>query len=153
MDREIQRRLQWVQLYQETGDAGLVCRRCGISRPTLRKWWKRYQQDGESGLVNQSRRPHHSPNTKVGQQEEQLILNLRKTRNLGARRIQSELKRLHEIFLSLATVHKVLQKHVSNRLKSASGKPITFGMPVPYRVSGFRWTPAKSLLAGISTPL
>lgn len=87
MDREIQQRLQWVRLCQETGNAGLVCRRCGISRPTLRKWWKRFQQDGESGLVNRSRRPHHSPNTKVGQQEEQLILNLRKTRNLGARRI------------------------------------------------------------------
>ncbi|WP_435370220.1 helix-turn-helix domain-containing protein, partial [Acinetobacter indicus] len=25
-------------------DAGLVCRRCGISRPTLRKWWKRYSE-------------------------------------------------------------------------------------------------------------
>ena len=40
MDREIQQRLQWVRLYEETGNAGLVCHRCGISRPTLRKWWK-----------------------------------------------------------------------------------------------------------------
>ena len=109
MNREIQQRLQWVRLYEETGNAGLVCRRCGISRPTLRKWWKPYQQDGEGGLVDLSRRPHHSPNTKVGKQEEQLILKLRKTRNLGARRIQSELKRLHEISMSLATVHKVLR--------------------------------------------
>ena len=30
-------RLQWVQLYLRTGHAGLTCRRCGISRPTLRK--------------------------------------------------------------------------------------------------------------------
>src|SRR5271157_3841863 len=29
-------RLVWLKLYEETGDAGLVCRRCGISRPTLR---------------------------------------------------------------------------------------------------------------------
>jgi transposase-like protein len=35
-------RLAWVELYAKTGDAGLVCRRCGISRPTLRKWWRRY---------------------------------------------------------------------------------------------------------------
>ena len=90
MDREIQQRLQWVRLYEETGNAGLVCRRCGISRPTLRKWWKRYQQDGKEALVNRSRRPHRSPNTKVGKHEERLILTLRKTRNLGARRIQSE---------------------------------------------------------------
>ena len=130
MDREIQRRLQWVQLYQETGDAGLVCRRCGISRPTLRKWWKRFQQDGESGLVNRSRRPHHSPNTKVGQQEEQLILNLRKTRNLGARRIQSELKRLHEISLS---VHKVLQKHAVKPVKKYRRKTnyLRYACPIP----------------------
>ena len=77
MDREIQQRLQWVRLYEETGNAGLVFRGCGISKPTLRKWWKRYQQDGKEGLVNQSRRPHHSPKTKVGRQEEQFILTLR----------------------------------------------------------------------------
>ncbi len=28
-------------MYEECGDAGLVCRRCGISRPTLLKWAKR----------------------------------------------------------------------------------------------------------------
>ena len=77
--------MQWVRLYEETGNAGLVCRRCGISWLTLRMWWKRYQQDGEGGLVPRRRRPHHSPNIEVGKQEEQLILKLRKTRNLGAR--------------------------------------------------------------------
>ena len=65
MNREKQQRLTWIRLYEETGDAGLTCRRCGISRPTLRKWWIRYQADGEAGLVSQSRRPHHSPTTKV----------------------------------------------------------------------------------------
>ena len=133
MDREIQQRLQWVRLYEETSNAGLVCRRCGISRPTLRKWWKRYQHDGEGGLVNRSRRPHHSPNTKVGKQEEQLILNLRKTRNLGARRIQSELKRLYEISLSLATVHKVLQKHAVKPVKKYRRKTsyLRYACPIP----------------------
>jgi hypothetical protein len=38
MDREIARRLRWARMLQETGNAGLVCLRCGISRPTLRKW-------------------------------------------------------------------------------------------------------------------
>jgi transposase-like protein len=45
----LQARRNWINLYQETGDAGLVCRRCGISRPTLRKWWRRFQQHGEQG--------------------------------------------------------------------------------------------------------
>ena len=39
------------------GDAGLVCRRCGISRPTLREWWRRYQAEGIVGLEERSRRP------------------------------------------------------------------------------------------------
>ena len=52
MDREIQQRLQWVKMYEECGDAGLVCRHCGISRPTLRKWAKRYKQCGVAGLKN-----------------------------------------------------------------------------------------------------
>jgi hypothetical protein len=34
----LEARLRLVRLYEATGNAGLVCRRCGISRPTLRKW-------------------------------------------------------------------------------------------------------------------
>ncbi|MFY0677557.1 MAG: helix-turn-helix domain-containing protein [Neptuniibacter sp.] len=47
MIRESQQRLLWVRLYEEPGDTGFVCRRCGTSRPTLRKWWRRYQAYGE----------------------------------------------------------------------------------------------------------
>ena len=111
MNREIEQRLQWVKLYEKHRDAGYVCRRCGVSRPTLRKWWRRYQEAGVAGLESQSRRPHSSPAAKVGDREEWLILNLRHGRNLGARRIQSELIRQHDLSLGLATVHKVLQKH------------------------------------------
>src|SRR6478609_4696826 len=55
---DAQTRLGWVELYQEIGNAGVVCRRCGISRPTLRKWWRRYQALGMAGLEEQSCRPH-----------------------------------------------------------------------------------------------
>jgi len=51
MEREISMRLRWVNMYFETGNAGLVCTRCGISRPTLRKWLHRYQEAGEDGLA------------------------------------------------------------------------------------------------------
>ncbi|EHU34663.1 bfpM [Escherichia coli DEC2C] len=94
MNREIQQRLQWVKLYETSGDAGFVCRRCGISRPTLRKWWRRYLAQGIAGLESHSCRPRRSPSTKTGTCEVALILELRSQRNLGARRIQSELKRL-----------------------------------------------------------
>ncbi len=116
MDREIQQRLQWVKMYEECGDAGLVCRRCGISRPALRKWAKRYKQCGIAGLESQSRRPHSSPDTKLTDELRALILTMREKRNLGARRLQTELIRLHQIHLSTATLHKVLSE--------ASVKPI-----------------------------
>ena len=67
MNKEIQQRLVWIKLFEDTNDAGLVCRRCGISRPTLRKWWKRYSEQGIEGLASQSKRPLSSPNTKVNQ--------------------------------------------------------------------------------------
>ena len=52
MNKEIQQRLGWIKLFEDTNDAGLVCRRCGISRPTLRKWWKRYSEQGIDGLAS-----------------------------------------------------------------------------------------------------
>lgn len=89
MNREIQQQLQWVKRYETSGDAGFVCRRCGISRPTLRKWWRRYLAQGITSLESHSRRPKHSPSTKTGAGEVALILELRSLRNLGARRIQN----------------------------------------------------------------
>lgn len=111
MNDEIQLRLVWIKLLGSSGDAGLVCRKCGITRPTLRKWWRRYQELGRDGLVSQSKRPHSSTNLKTTDKVEKLILELRTARNLGARRLQSELLRLHNISLGLATIHKILKKH------------------------------------------
>ena len=54
-------RLTWVRMSKQTGDAGLTRRRCGVSRPTLRKWWRRYQAEGLAGLTDRSRRPPPSP--------------------------------------------------------------------------------------------
>jgi len=110
MDKEIQQRFNWVSLYLSSKDAGLTCRRCGISRPTLRKWVRRYNQNGMDGLTSHSRRPLKSPKIKITEAITTLIKNFRTSRNLGARRIQSELIRNYSIKLSLATIHKVLKK-------------------------------------------
>ncbi len=133
MDREIHQRLHWVKLYEKHGNAGFVCRRCGISRPTLRKWWARYQKLGIAGLESKSRRPHNSPATKVGSYEESLILELRQTRNLGARRIQSELRRNNSVSLSLGTIHKVLKRHHVPPIRKFRRKKdyIRYERPIP----------------------
>ena len=108
MDKEVKARLRWVKMYEITGNAGLTCRRCGISRPTLRLWYRRWQEHGMDGLASRSRRPKNSPNQKRSNSLNARILSMRKKRNLGARRLQSELFREDDLKLSLATIHKVL---------------------------------------------
>lgn len=118
MDQKQRSRLGWVQLHEETRNAGLVCRRCGISRPTLRKWLHRYKHQGVDGLKDLSRRPHKSPATKVTKEIEDIILELRKKRHLGAKRLSSELLRLHDIPLSSPTVQKVLNRNAQGTLSA-----------------------------------
>ncbi len=104
-------RLLWVQMYQQTQNQALTCRRCGISKKTLRKWCRRYAEQGEEGLRSQSRRPHKLRPRKVMPEHEALILDLRRTRRLGPKGLQRELLRLHQLRFSTRTIWKVLHKH------------------------------------------
>ena len=110
-------RLTWVRMYEQTRDAGLTCRRCGVSRPTLRKWWRRHEAEGIAGLTDRSRHPHHSLSRRVFASEEEFIVSLRNSRKLGIKRLRNELRRLHDIQLSVDTIHKVLCRHGLNRVK------------------------------------
>ncbi len=111
MDSNQRKRLKWIFYYQKFSNAGKACLKCGISRPTLRKWFRRYQQDGIEGLKDKSRRPLNSPAQKITPSIESLVLKLRKKRKLGVKRIRSELYRLHNISISLATIHKILKRN------------------------------------------
>jgi transposase InsO family protein len=126
-------RLTWVQMYELTQNAKLTCRRCGISYPTLRKWWTRYQTEGEAGLHSRSRRPHKLRERKVMPEHEQLILELRRTRRLGPKGLQRELKRLHQLSFSTRTIWKVLFNHNVSVLRPAkrSKKPKRYNRPTP----------------------
>jgi transposase-like protein len=105
MDKQITMRLRWVELYDATGNTGFTCRRCGISRPTLRLWYRRWQNHGIEGLASRSRRPKSSPNQKRTKILKKKIPQRRKKRNLGARRIQSELIREIATLYSLGRVN------------------------------------------------
>ncbi len=123
MNKEIKQRLKWIELHEETNNAGLVCLRCGISRPTLRKWYKRYKEKGLDGLQDVSRRPHSSPNTKIDNRIEDLILKLGKDRKLGARRIQNELLRdtnrfYHHLFVHVFGRYRPVGRLCSTRSKN-----------------------------------
>jgi transposase len=125
MNDQIKARLHWVNLFLDTKNAGLVCRRCGISRPTLRLWVNRYQEEGVQGLQSKSRRPKKTPERKVNEQIEQWVLGLRK-RRLGSRRIQSELKRLHDCSLARGTIQNILHQHQQPSLKKTRRPRKTF---------------------------
>jgi transposase-like protein len=153
MDRQIAARTKWVNLYLESQDAGYVCRKCGISRPTLRKWVRRYQQEGAAGLIGKSKKPHSSPNQKINKQRIDWILVLRNQRNLGARRIQTELIRLHECPLSLATIHKVLSAQHAEPIKKLRRKKKfkRYSRPIPG--DRIQWIHVRSPQESINIPL
>jgi transposase len=94
----------------------MVCRRCGVSRPTLRKWWRRYQAHGAAGLISRSRRPRWFAQRKVFKREEHLIRALRTQRRLGSKRLRNELLRVNGLRLSAASVHRALLRLDLNRL-------------------------------------
>ena len=127
MENKIQARLKWVTLYERVEDAGLVCRRYGISRPTLRKWVRRYQQFGLDGLTDQSRRPKTSPKKKIDDEKIGGILQLRTEKNNGARRIQNELKRQYQFSLSLSTIQEVLTDNQVKPLRKPMRKKRVHG--------------------------
>lgn len=134
MEPEIRKRYRWIQLFQKLGNAGIVCLKCGISRPTLRKWLKRYELNGIEGLREESKRPRSSPASKVTTEYENIIIDMRKTRKLGHRRICTELQRLHGISLSVATVHKILKRHNEQylqRKREYRKKIHRYNRPVP----------------------
>jgi transposase InsO family protein len=133
-ERNVRRRRNWIIAYRELGDAGAVCRRFGISRPTLRKWLRRYEAGGEAGLTEQSRQPRSSPARKVTAAEEELILGLRRERRLGIKRLRIELDRLHGLRLAASTIHKVLARHglgALPRKRRTRHEPKRYSRPVP----------------------
>jgi len=71
--------------------------------------------------------------TKITDDIELVILSLRSRRNLGARRIQSKLRRLNDISLSLATIHKVLHRNNVKPVKKFRRKKdfIRYERPTP----------------------
>jgi len=69
MDTEVRKRLHWVQVFEELKNSALACRRCGVSRPTLRKWVERYRKHGLDGLVGRSKKPKNSPKVRISERE------------------------------------------------------------------------------------
>jgi len=108
--QQIRARKNWLKIYTESGSVTQTALRCGIARSTIHRWIKRYKEEGEQGLSDKSKHPKTLANTKVTEELEQLILDLRNRKNWGAARISIHLLR-KDIHLSTMTVWRVLSKH------------------------------------------
>ena len=102
-------RVAWVTAFERTRDAAATCQRFGISRVTLRKWWRRYEFHGLPGLEDASRAPRRSPGQKVFEAEAARIAGLRVS-GLSLARIRSTLLAEDGVDVSLPTIRKVLAR-------------------------------------------
>ena len=106
----LEARLRGAQLYRGTGDGSFVRRRCGTSRPTLRKRRVRYQAEGGAGLRSRSRRPH-TTTREVTDEHVERVRHLRLEREPGPERIQAGSVRPHGLHLAASAVRTVLRRN------------------------------------------
>lgn len=105
-----------------------LCRRHGISRKTGYKWIKRYRTEGLEGLSDGSHRPkscpHATPERVVAR-----IVELRKRRGWGAKKLRKLLIEENGWSPSRDTIHRVLLRHdlvqrgKSRRRRTHPGEP------------------------------
>ena len=114
--REVSRmdaRLEFVMLASEEGaNVRLLCRRFGISPTTGYKWLERWQTGGMTGLLEQSRRPQHSPLRSVAATEDAVLSVRAEHPAWGGRKIARRLKDLgHQGVPAPSTVTAILKRH------------------------------------------
>ena len=109
----VSERLEFVR-FAEAGEVPftVLCARFGVSRKTGYKWLKRWRAEGAVGLVDQSRRPVHSP-SRTPAEVEQEVLNLRKKHpRWGGRKIRQRLLVLGvEYVPSASSITRILHRH------------------------------------------
>jgi transposase InsO family protein len=114
--REVSRmdaRLEFVMLASAEGaNVRQLCRRFAISPTTGYKWLERFQAAGMKGLLEQSRRPQHSPLRSVAATEDAVLSVRTEHPAWGGRKIARRLKDLgHDGVPAPSTVTAILKRH------------------------------------------
>lgn len=106
------KRLEFVTLASaEDCNFAQLCRAFKFSRKTGYKWLRRFKAFGPQAVANVSRRPHHSPRRSPSELEAQVI-DLRKRRHWGGRKIAARLKRLPTpVLVHPSTASAILKRH------------------------------------------
>lgn len=110
MDVQEQRVRFVIEAAQGVRPFGQLCAAYEISRPTGYLWWQRYRERGVAGIVEQSRKPHHSPRRTASELESQVIELRLRYPDWGARKLQVLLTRAGTP-MARNTIHRILHRH------------------------------------------
>src|SRR6059036_1410804 len=124
-------RLRFVQDVHRPGwSLAEVCRRYEVSRKTGYKWLERYEKAGPAGLTDRSHRPYSCPHATPGPIVQQ-ILALQRRFRWGARKVRWLLaKRVPaELVPTVATVHRILERHGRTGRRGRSRRRFQAGRP------------------------
>jgi transposase InsO family protein len=119
-------RREFVELCRVEGsNVSELCRRFGVSRKTGYKWLGRHRESGASGLVDQSRRPIHSP-SETGAVVKSQVIALREAHPAwGGRKLR---RRLEDQGVSgvpsASTITEILRRE--GKLSASSSSPGPF---------------------------
>jgi len=106
-----------------------LCRRYGISRPTGYKWLRRDEAGGLEGLRDRSHRPASCPHV-TPQPIVDRILDVRKRRGWGARKLRGVIEREFGYAPSADTIHRILDRYDLLKRKKPRRRRTHPGRPV-----------------------
>jgi transposase InsO family protein len=96
----------------EGTNLSVLCRVFGISRKTGYKWLKREREAGPAGLIEQSRRPHHSPKQTAVATEAKVLAVRQRHPAWGGRKIRKVLQDAGcELVPAASTITVILHRH------------------------------------------
>ena len=98
-----------------TRNVAKTCRYFGISRTAFYRWYERYQKYSVAGLRDGSHHPLNSPGATEGEIVAKIVY-LRENYHFGPTKIQTYLKRYHDIQISSSRVWRILKRLNINRL-------------------------------------
>ena len=87
-----------------------ICGKHGVSRSTVYSWKNRYSKKGEEGLANASSRPKNPAGQTPPEVEAKVVETKKANPFMGSGKLKEYLERFEGIFLSKATVNKILRK-------------------------------------------
>ena len=111
-DRNIRKRLKWIEYYKKTGNVRKTCRYFGISPTTFYKWKERYEKYGIEGLKDKSKRPHRVRQPQIEPEIEHLIITIReKFPTWSKEKISAFMEKYLSVKVSSSTVYRVLKRN------------------------------------------